>query len=154
MSMPVSALLPFIHHALNGMIRIAETLGDGRVNEQPDLPGANSPYSIVTHCIGVTQYWLGHVLSQRPLDRDREAEFRARGTVAELRRSIHRLQEQVEADLLSIEGDRPVGELIDLHGELQNHTQGDVLLHWYRELAQHHGHLELTRDILLSRQQK
>jgi hypothetical protein len=150
MSIPVSALLPFIHHALDDMIRIAETLSDERVNKYPDLPGANSPYSIMTHCVGVTRYWLGHVLCKRPLERDREAEFHARGTVAELRQTIHQLRQQIEADLLPIEGDRPVGEPVDLHGNLQDHTQGEVLLHWYRELTQHHGQLELTRDILLT----
>ena len=31
-------------------------------------------------------------------------------------------------------------------------TQGDVLLHVYEELAQHLGQLEVTRDVLLSRQ--
>ncbi len=30
------------------------------------------------------------------------------------------------------------------------HTQGDVLLQCYTELAQHHGQMELTRDILLA----
>jgi hypothetical protein len=40
---------------------------------------------------------------------------------------------------------------VDLHGNTQYHTQGDVLLHCYTELAQHHGQMELTRDILLAR---
>ncbi|ETX04268.1 MAG: hypothetical protein ETSY2_29755 [Candidatus Entotheonella gemina] len=149
MSIPASALLPFIHRALDDMVRILETLGDERVNQRPGLPQANSPYSIVTHCAGVTEYWLGHVLAKRPLNRDREAEFEAQGTVAQIRQVVRQLQQQIEVDLPPIAGDQPVGEPVDLHGDLQEHTQGEVLLHWYRELTQHLGQLELTRDILL-----
>jgi hypothetical protein len=32
---------------------------------------------------------------------------------------------------------------------MQNWTQGAMLLQCYTELAQHHGQMELTRDILL-----
>ncbi len=150
MSIPASALLPFVHHALDEMVRIIETLGDERVNQRPDLPQTNSPYSIVAHGVGVTHYWLGHVLAKRPLNRDREAEFEAHGTVAQIRQVVRQLQRQIEEDLPPIEGDQPIGEPVDLHGYRQEHTQGEVLLHWYRELTQHHGQLELTRDILLS----
>ena len=49
-----------------------------------------------------------------------------------------------------VQGDQPLGYLVDLHGHMQEHTQGDILLHCYTELAQHHGQMELTRDILLA----
>ncbi len=154
MSIPASALLPFIRQALDGMIWIAETLGDERINECPDLPGANSPYVIMTHCAGVTRNWLGHVLAGRSLERDREAEFCARGTVAEICQTLRQLQEQIETDLPTIDGEQPTREPVDIHGSLQHHTQGEVLLHWYRELTQHHGHLEMTRDLLLNRPER
>jgi hypothetical protein len=80
MTIAPRAFLPFIDEALDGMVGIAEILGDERINLCPDLPAANSPYAILTHY----------------------------------------------------------------------HTQGDVLLHCYTELAQHHGQMELTRDILLA----
>jgi hypothetical protein len=32
---------------------------------------------------------------------------------------------------------------------MQTWTQGHFLLQCYKELAQHHGHMELTRDVLL-----
>jgi hypothetical protein len=81
MTIAPRAFLPFIDEALDGMVGIAEMLGDERINLRPDLPATNSPYAILTHY----------------------------------------------------------------------HTQGDVLLHCYTELAQHHGQMELTRDILLAR---
>jgi hypothetical protein len=80
MTIAPRVFLPFINKALDGMVGIAEGLGDEGVNRCPDLPDTNSPYAILTHY----------------------------------------------------------------------HTQGEVLLHCYTELAQHHGQMELTRDILLA----
>ncbi len=150
MTIAPQAFLPFINKALDGMVGISEVLGDERVNLRPDLPGTNSPYAILTHCVGMTKYWLGSVLCGHPSTRDRDSEFRARGTVAEIRQAVKALQAQIRQDIAHVHGDQPLGHSLDLHGHTQFHTQGDVLLHCYTELAQHHGQMELTRDILLA----
>ena len=150
MTIAPRAFLPFIDEALDGMVGIAEVLGDERVNLRPDLPETNSPYAILTHCVGMTTYWLGSVLRGRPSTRDRDSEFRARGTVAEIRQAVKVLQEQIRKDITHVQGSQPLAHSVDLHGDTQYHTQGDVLLHCYTELAQHHGQMELTRDILLA----
>ena len=151
MTIAPEAFLPFIDDALEGMVGIAEVLGDERVNLRPDLPDTNSPYAILTHCVGMTRYWLGSVLCGRPSTRDRDSEFRARGTVAEIRQAVKALQAQIREDITHVQGDQSLAHPLDLHGHTQYHTQGDVLLHCYTELAQHHGQMELTRDILLAR---
>ncbi len=151
MTIAPEAFLPFINEALGGMVAIAEGLGDKQVNQRPDLSNTNSPYAILTHCVGMTTYWLGSVLCGRPSTRDRDSEFRARGTVAEIRQAVKALQTQIRQDISCVQGDQPLGHPLDLHGYTQYHTQGDVLLHCYTELAQHHGQMELTRDILLAR---
>jgi len=151
MTIAPEAFLPFIDKALDGMVGIAEVLGDEGVNRRPDLPDTNSPYAILTHCVGMTRYWLGSVLCGRPSTRDRDSEFRARGTVAEIRQAVKALQTQIRQDIAHVQGDQSLGHPLDLHGHAQYHTQGDVLLHCYTELAQHHGQMELTRDILLAR---
>jgi hypothetical protein len=150
MTIAPRAFLPFIDEALDGMVGITEMLGDERVNLRPDLPGANSPYAILTHCVGMTRYWLGSVLCGRPSTRDRDSEFRAQGTVAEIRQAVRTLQTQIREDISHVQGSQPHGHSLDLHGHTQYHTQGDVLLHCYTELAQHHGQMELTRDFLLA----
>ena len=48
MTITPRAFLPFIDEALDGMVAIAEVLGDERVNLRPDLPATNSPYAILT----------------------------------------------------------------------------------------------------------
>jgi len=150
MTIAPEAFLPFIDEAFDGMVGIAEVLGDEGVNRRPDLPDTDSPYAILTHCVGMTRYWLGSVLCGRPSTRDRDSEFRARGPVAEIRQAVKALQTQIRQDIAHVQGDQSLGHPLDLHGHAQYHSQGDVLLHCYTVLAQHQGQMELTRDILLA----
>lgn len=144
----VADYLYFVDHALDGMARIVTDLGDDLANQRPNLPGANSPYAILTHCLGVMEYWGGAVVAGRSIDRDRPAEFRATGAVAALAERVRRAQVQLRRDLETLDAVapprvRPPGEL-----DPTTATQGGVLMHIYEELAQHRGHMEITRDVL------
>src|SRR5919109_1267225 len=92
-------VLSYINQALDGMVQVVEELGDARVNLRPDLPGANSPFALLTHCVGLTNYWLGAVLAGRQVHRDRDAEFQARGSVADIRQAVRHLQQQIRQDM-------------------------------------------------------
>ena len=67
--------LYFVDDALDGMVDIVMDLGDELANRRLDLPGANSPYAVLTHCLGVIEYWAGHLVAGRVIERDRPAEF-------------------------------------------------------------------------------
>ena len=151
MSIAPEEVLPFIHRALDGMVQCVETLGDARVNLRPDLAGANSPYVILAHCVGLTRNILGAALGGRPYQRDRDAEFRAQGTVAEIRQAVQELQRHIQEDIKQVRGDQPpVHPWAPRQSYMQNWSQGAILLQCYTELAQHHGHMEITRDILMA----
>jgi hypothetical protein len=137
--------LHFVDKAFAAMTGIVADLGDELANARPDLPGANSPYVILHHCLGVTEFWGGHVVSGRENRRDRPAEFRASGPVAELLARAERARRQLHADAEAAEPDAPPRNLPE-HRDAD--TQGGILLHVYEELAQHLGQLELTRDVL------
>lgn len=92
MSMAPEAVLPFMNRALDSMVRIMDTLDDARVNQLPPLPTTNSPYAILAHGLGLTHDLLGAVLGGRQVQRDREAECRAQGTVVEMRQAVRELQ--------------------------------------------------------------
>ena len=140
----------FIDRALDGMVSIVEELGDTYVNLRPKLPGANSPYVILTHCLGVTHYWIGEVLAGRQAHRDRDAEFQAQGTVAEICQKVRALQQQLREDMTHVQGEQPLAfPVAPRHSRLQHWRQGAALIHAYEELAQHHGQMEITRDLLL-----
>ncbi|GMQ94433.1 MAG: hypothetical protein BMS9Abin12_1923 [Acidimicrobiia bacterium] len=146
--------LQSLERAFEGMVAIAERLGDGLVNAKPDVEGANSAYAIITHCIGVTDWWVGLMIAGRPVVRDRDAEFVAEGTVAELREAVSALCLRLENDLAVMVPRSPIRHpelLVDTWGARDREwTQDTALILTLEEIAQHHGHLELGRDILLS----
>lgn len=141
----------FVDTALDQMVVILRELGDDLANTRLDLEGANSPYAIATHCCGVMEFWGGASIVGRPIERDREAEFRATGAVSDLLERIAAARRQLEQDLVGLDaspalvsrGDDPAPYWTD---------KGAVLVHVLEELYQHLGQMELTRDVLLSEQ--
>lgn len=146
----VDDLMYYADVALDGMVGIVEGLGDELANRRPPLPDANPPYVILTHCLGVMEYWAGHVIAGRDNTRDRAAEFVATGTVADLVDRVAAARATLRRDLATLDPYAPPrGTVKDEDADTpMGRTQGGVLLHVYEELAQHHGQMELTRDIL------
>lgn len=151
--MSASFFLPFMNNALDGMLKIAEDLGDERVNQRPNnMDNTSTPFIILTHCVGLTRYWLGSVIVGRPVTRDRDAEFRAQGTVADLRQAVQALQSDIEKDIELVKVDEPVPNPDAVRqAHMKTWKQAQFLLQCFKELAQHHGHMELTRDVMLGR---
>jgi hypothetical protein len=146
----IDDFLYYLDDALDGMVRIVSELGDDLANRRPDVPGANSPFAILTHCLGVMEYWGGEIVAGRTIVRDRPAEFRAIGRVAELTERAERARQQLRADIVALEPfSPPRGSPHATDSSLPlARTQGGALLHIYEELAQHRGQLEITRDVL------
>ncbi len=155
-SQPISLnpddFLLFTDRALDRMLRIIEELGDHLANRTPDLPDANSPYAILTHCIGVIDYWMSNLIGDRDITRDRPAEFTAAGSATEIRVRVEAVKHRLHEDILKVDG-----PAAPRHGQPISHqpaggpahwTQGAALIHTYEELAQHLGHMEITRDLL------
>jgi uncharacterized damage-inducible protein DinB len=142
--------LRFCDEALVAMRDIVVELGDDLANRRPDLPGANTPFAILTHCLGVTARWASTVNLGEVVPRDRDAEFTASGAVADLATDTDRtrisLQDWVSRSTLDEPPANPTHDREDWYAA----TQGGVLMHVYEELAQHRGQLELTRDVLLA----
>ena len=145
----------FADLALGEMARIVEGLGDERANEAPPLAGANSPYVILTHCLGVLEYWGGATVAGRSIQRDRDAEFRAAGEVAELLARTEAARRRLHEDVGTLDAlaqPSHVGRNPD-DPVPYSETQGSVLLHMLEELFQHLGQMEITRDMLQAKAQ-
>jgi hypothetical protein len=140
----------FADLALRGMAGIVADLGDERANRRPPVPGANSPYVILTHCLGVLEYWAGATVAGRPIERDRVAEFTASGPVAPLLTRAEKARERLAEDLAGLEAwDMPQSVRRDPDDPVPyTETKGAVLLHILEELFQHLGQMEITRDAL------
>jgi hypothetical protein len=144
-----------IEHHLTPMLDIVVEMGDQHANTVPDLPGANSAYAIVFHCCGMLEWWTAHAILGRDVARDRAAEFVASGTVEDLRTRVEGVVAQLRRDLALIDPARPLA-VPDAAvqggyaGTPIEASAGGALLHVLEELAQHHGHLEITRDVVLA----
>ncbi len=142
--------LAFVDEALDDMCRIVAELGDEGANRRLDAPGSNSPFAILTHCLGVIEYWAGQVAAGRQIVRDREAEFRASGPVSELLERVREQRQRLASDLeLAQPQEPPRGPLPEADRRLYlGRTQGGALIHVFDELARHRGQMEVTRDQL------
>jgi len=149
----VDDFLTFLDDALNAMVAIVIELGDEWSNRKPDLPGANSPYAILTHCLGVMEFWGGHAIAGREFERDRASEFVASGQVEDLVERARIARAKLGADLLVFEPEaHPRGVLTPKDQVLPlGRTQGGTLMHIYEELSQHLGQMEMCRDVLLAK---
>ncbi len=142
----------FVDLALSAMAGIVEELGDDLANRRPSFRGGNSAYVILTHCLGVMEYWGGATVAERPVQRDRSAEFAARGDVAGLLRRAEHARRRLREEIVGlVAGAAPVGVRPEPGDpEPYTRTKGAVLVHILEELFQHLGHMEITRDTLVA----
>ena len=146
----VDAVMSYVDRAVNQMAVIVTELGDDLANRKPVLAGSNSPYAILRHCLGVMEFWGGHVVAGREITRDRDAEFRAHGPVAGLIAATAGAKRQFRADAATAAFAAPPRRTDHSKGpdELEFTSQGHALLHVLEEVTQHLGQMELTRDVL------
>jgi hypothetical protein len=142
----------FVNQKLDQMVGVLRELGDDLICESPGLPGANSPFGIVTHCLGVMTSWAGHLVAGREVVRDRATEFQATGEVEELVAKIDAARVQFGSDVDAAHFDEALHDAVSpADAELPfGKRQGAALMHIFEELTQHLGQMELTRDILLA----
>ncbi len=139
----------YVDYAFDQLMAVVCDLGDDLANRRPDLPAANSPYAIVTHCLGVMNAW-GGAIAGRPVERDREAEFTASGRLDDLLERAREARRQLAEDLAHVDSLAVPPALTDPNYATfpYGSTQAGTAVHILEELFQHLGHLEITRDAL------
>jgi DinB superfamily len=156
-ALSVTDYLWFVDLALDEMAKIVEELGDDMANRRPPFRDANSPYAILTHCLGVMEYWGGATVAARAVRRDRAAEFTASGDVAPLLRRTEQARRRLREDMVDLDpAAGPLNVVRDPEAAPVPYTvtKGAVLLHIVEELFQHLGQMEITRDALVSAQRR
>ena len=148
--MTVDDYLYYVGRALDGMSGIVAGLGDELAGTRPPLPGANTPYALLTHCVGVADYWSGALVAGRAVLRDRDAEFTAAGPVGPLLAEVGALRGRLDADARGADLGAPLRAEPPrtFQGPDRALTRGGALLHVLEELAQHHGQMEILRDAI------
>jgi hypothetical protein len=141
----------FLDLALDQMMAKAVALGP-RVSDRPQIEGANSAFSLVVHCLGVAEWWLDHAVLGHPSSRERDAEFGASGTIAELESLVEAFRELLPA-LMDEVAEAPEPRSSYLEAATASFrswpwTTGSIVVHVIEELFQHAGHVDLTADLL------
>jgi hypothetical protein len=146
----VDDFLLFSDRTIDGFIDTVGRLDDDSVN-QPPFEGASSAAALTTHAMAAAMFWCDHVVVGNPTSRDRDSEFVATATVADLQQRCT----ETKAALRSLGPQLTTSR--ELHGPAKTQTPlgqpwtiGAALIHAYEELAQHLGHVEMTADVLLS----
>lgn len=127
--------------------------GDEFVNAVPNgVPGINSVYALAIHIAGAIGFWGGSFVSGENIPRDRDAEFRATGTVAEARAPLAHTRSQLLnwAKIARTEGIRNRAAAGTTRRDTDTVSPEFVLTHILRELAQHVGHAQICRDVVLA----
>lgn len=142
----------YVHLAFDNMLAVADRLGDDRVNERPIAPQTNAVASLILHCCGVAEFWIGHVGLGRESDRDRDEEFTKRATLVELHGLVAIALDQLDADLVALDAGGPESPFTEGRAFLSGDDQSDasLVLHVIEELYQHLGHCEIAADALLA----
>jgi hypothetical protein len=153
LTLDIEDYLWFVDDCLDAMVRIVGDLGDDLASTAPELPGANSPYAILTHCLGVVRWWGGEMVADHDVERDRDAEFVATGAVADLVEEVRRTRAVLRDDLTALRAGAPTARpsAPDYAETPFGRSQAGVLMHIFHELAQHLGQMEITRDVLRAR---
>ena len=123
------------------------------LNWQPTRKDTNSVFVLATHILGSERHWIHENVGRRKIDRDRDAEFLARGKdAAELRAAFDTVAHQSDAILSTLDA-----AAMDRMCETPRYSTRTVrwcVLHLIEHYNEHLGHMRLTRQILESGQVK
>ncbi|MFK5582769.1 DUF664 domain-containing protein [Serinicoccus sp. LYQ131] len=143
-----SVLGQFVIAKLDEMIDVVAGMDATDVNVVPALPGANSAYQILYHCLGMAAQWTREDVLGLPTGRDRSVEFQQAGDVDGLIVQARAVRAQLLVDLASMRHDQAPSSLARARDTFWVGSAEGILLHVLEELCQHFGHLEITRDLV------
>ena len=149
-------ILAYVLAKFDAIVTIVRDMDDGTANATLPVAGSNSPYALLTHCLGAMRRWSSTVNLGGTVPRDRDAEFTATGPVSTLVERAARERQAFIDDVAATDLDAlpvaPPADRVDAPARSYQVTDcRAVLLHVVEELAQHLGNLEITRDVLLAR---
>ncbi len=143
--------------AVERMLRTAldelRDLPEEALNRTLPLPETNSLFALATHIAGSTEFLVLKVGFGQAIARDRDAEFRAQGSLADLEQRYERLIGALHAALDGVDPatlDKPA----DLPAANRSWAGDgpvsvrDCVLHAIDHDGIHCGHIQLTRQVL------
>ena len=136
----------YISSSVDRILLCLDGLDEDDLNWRP-LDNANSLYVLATHIMGNIEANILGVLCHEKINRQREDEFKARGSAAgPIQQRWHELQDAISLHLAQLSLDALDREYE--HPRRGKITGRDLLIVIARHAAEHLGHAELTRDLL------
>ncbi len=138
-----------ISDTVDDIVGCLEGHGESDLNWSP-LGDANSLYVLATHTMGNIRFNVLGGICDVPVQRDRDAEFVAKGSSAdEIKERWNELRDQISERVKALPEDR-------LDREKEHPGRGIVtgresLIVVARHAAEHYGQAQLTRDLLKAR---
>ncbi len=128
------------------MFQAMDGLSAAGLNWKPTRRETNSAFVLATHLLGSEKHWIHRVVGGREIQRDRDAEFRARGKDASGFRDPFDAAARESEAILS----RLSAADLDATRETSNYGKITVrwcILHVLEHYAEHVGQMTLTRQM-------
>lgn len=134
---------------LRGQIREAiQGLSDEAANWHPLPEGTNSVYAMLSHFMGVDNFWVRQVINGEVVQRDREAEFHTSGSLSEMVSRWEEAWTEIEVMLGKLTSAQlSEARLHPFRPEKGTITVRWCILHLISHYAIHLGHIQLTRQL-------
>lgn len=129
--------------------KLVSLMDTEQLNWVPVNQDVNSPYVLTYHITGSEEMWIHQIVGKRNLSRDREAEFRAKGTDPHV--LIQRLN-KVAKTSNEILNTLTLEDLTQIRREPPWRDEGYKTVRWcivhvIEHYAEHLGHLGLTNQL-------
>jgi len=148
-----AALADILERIGRDVLRELVDLPEAVLNQTVLVPEGNTLFAVATHLVGAGEFWVLALAGGRHIVREREAEFRACGTYADLEVRYSRWMADLRDALTKFSNDgwtRTVAPPPEFTGSLgaETMTRRACVLHAVEHSALHLGHIQLTRSFL------
>ncbi len=137
----VQSYIDRLRDARAEVLKTLDGLNADALNWHPLPDETNSLYALATHLLGAERRWLHREIGQQKIERDRPAEFRARGeesaVLLPMYQSVARESEAILARLVEADLDAP----------REKQTVRWCILHAIEQYNEHLGQMRLTRQL-------
>jgi hypothetical protein len=140
----ISTYISIMRERRAEMLQTLEGLGADALNWRPLPEETNSLYTLAFHSLGAERRWIHAVVGQRSIEREREAEFRARGDDVSALRALY---DVVAGDSEEILARLVEADLDAVRQEPKPHSVRWCILHVVEHYDEHLGQMRLTRQL-------
>ncbi len=153
MNAHLTAGLATLDELYDDLIEVIRHTEDNALNWSPPVPEANSIAALTRHIAGSIDAWLSRALGE-PLQRDRDAEFRFRGTAQELIDLLGESRAKSRDQLERLDAIDPAA--VRRYKRLGDREESALTVAWCVEhalvhAAEHWGQIQLNRQLYAAR---